>query len=289
MKQLGFFLVVSVIFHFLVSTSALYFAEKLYLYRPKAEPTQIEIIEDSGDELKDKIEKTRQLVKQLENTVRKIQNPEVKARFESEKTQRVEKETKAALLGPTMNSSPQAARPAFPPPPVPETPETAARDKGPGDEDLPEFARARPNIQQVPRSQQSAVSSLLPGDIQNANATNLNTDANTYYSFYSRVEDLFYVRWVERVRYYWDRIDLNYKKTVLSGKVWSTQIEVWLTANGEFHSAYIKQPSGYKPFDEATVFAFKDAKFFPNPPRAKVEPDGFVRLRYRFNVYVDAY
>lgn len=279
MKQLGIFIVSSIIFHFLLTTSALYFAEKFYVYRPKAELTQIEIIEDSTDSLQEKIEKTRQLVKQLQSTVKQIQAPEVRARFESEKTQRVEQETKAANLGLTRNSAPNFQLP-------PETPQDRdAQEEG----DMPEFARTRPQRQQLPVSEPSAVSAILPSDIQNSNATNLNTDANIYYSFYSRVEDLFYVRWVERVRYYWDRIDLNYKKTVLSGKIWSTQIEVWLTATGEFHSAYIKQPSGYKPFDEATVFAFKDAKFFPNPPRAKVEPDGYVRLRYRFNVHVNAY
>ena len=277
MKQLGFFILFSIAFHFLLSTSTLYFAEKFYQHRPKTEVTQIEILEEPKENLQEKIDRTRQLVKQLQTTVKQINDPTIKARFESEKNQRVERETKASILGPSQNSAPQ------PPPPQPE--QKSADEDG----DLPEFARARPNIQQMPVSQQAAISSTLPGDIQNSNATNLNTDANTYYSFYSRVEDLFYVRWVERVRYYWDRIDMNYKKTVLSGKVWSTQIEVWLTATGEFHSAYIKQPSGYKPFDEATVFAFKDARFFPNPPRAKVEPDGYVRLRYRFNVYVDAY
>jgi TonB family protein len=75
----------------------------------------------------------------------------------------------------------------------------------------------------------------------------------------------------------------------LSGKTWSTELEVWLTAKGEFHSAYIKKSSGYQPFDEAAVYAFKNARLFPNPPKAKVEPDGFVRLRYRFNINVAAY
>jgi TonB family protein len=82
---------------------------------------------------------------------------------------------------------------------------------------------------------------------------------------------------------------MDYKKTVLSGRVWSTELEIWLNSEGEFHSAYVKKSSGYQPFDEAAVYAFKNARLFPNPPKAKVESDGFVRLRYRFNINVAAY
>lgn len=274
MKQLGVFIVFSIIFHFLLTTSTLYFAEKNNLSRKKSDVTQIEIIDKNEENLQQKIEKSRQLIKQLKASVKEIADPNRVARFESEKTRRVERETKSANLGITRNSAPKIKV---------QTPEKT--EKG----DLPEFARSRPNVQQMPVEQNSSVSSILPNDITNSNATNLNTDANTYYSFYSRIEDLFYVRWVERVRFYWERINADYKKNVLAGKIWSTTLEVWLTSTGEFHSAYIKQPSGYKAFDEAAVFAFKDARFFPNPPRAKVEPDGFVRLRYRFSVHVAEY
>lgn len=278
MKQLGIFIVCSLIFHFLLTTSTLYFAEKFSSARKSPEVTQIEILDKTEETLQQKIDKSRLLIKQLKTTVKEITDPQRAARFESEKTQRVERETKSAQLGITQNSAPRIKIQE------PEKPESKT-EKG----DLPEFARSRPNVQQMPVEQNSAVSSLLPNDITNSNATNLNTDANTYYSFYSRIEDLFYVRWVERVRFYWDRISIDYKKKVLAGKAWTTTLEVWLTSTGEFHSAYIKQGSGYKPFDEAAVFAFKDARFFPNPPRAKVEPDGFVRLRYRFSVLVADY
>lgn len=273
MKQLGVFVVFSLIFHFLLTTSTLYFAEKHKLSRQNADVTQIEIIDKNEESLQQKIERGRQLIKQLKATVKEINDPSRKARFESEITRRVERETKAKNLGATQNALPEVKIPSI---------MKNEAEKG----DLPEFARSRPNVQQMPIGQNSAISSILPNDITDSNATNLNTDANTYYSFYSRIEDLFYVRWVERVRFYWDRISADYKKNVLGGKIWSTTLEVWLTSTGEFHSAYIKQPSGYKAFDEATVFAFKDARFFPNPPRAKVEADGFVRLRYRFSVHV---
>lgn len=277
MKQLGIFVIFSIIFHFLIITSTLYFAEKHQSDKKKSEVTQIEILDQNKESLQQKIEKSRQLIKQLKATIKEIKDPAQTARFESEKTQRVERETKAANLGLTQNSVPLAKQ------------QISKQSETKEDGELPEFARSKSNIQQMPASQNSSISSILPNDINDSNATNLNTDANIYYSFYNRIEELFYVRWVERVRYYWERISFDYKKNVLAGKIWSTTLEVWLTSAGEFHSAYIKQSSGYKAFDEAAIFAFKDARFFPNPPRAKVESDGFVRLRYRFSVHVADY
>lgn len=292
MKQLGFFIFFSIVFHFLLSTSALYFAEKFKVNSKLNNVTQIEIIDQNEDPLQQKISKAKQLIKQLKTSVEELKDSSKIARFESEKTQRVKNETKSTKLGPTENSIPQSKLQVSKQIKDQENKDHQNKDKKiettNGDE-LPEFARSKQNKAQVVSAQNSAISSILPNDIDESNATNLNTDANTYYSFYSRVEELFYVRWVERVRYYWDHISFEYKKNVLSGKVWPTTLEVWLTSTGEFHSAYIKQGSGYKPFDEAAVFAFKDARFFPNPPRAKIEPDGFVRLRYRFNVLVGAY
>lgn len=273
MKQLGFFILLSIAFHFLVSTTTLYFAEKFYHNSKLEKPTQIEILEDPN--LKSQIEKTKQLIRQLKTTVQKIDSSKA-ARFESEQTQRVIKETKSANLGLSQNSQPTAHS------------ITEKKVEPVNNEDLPDFMKSR-NLQARPPSQASAISTILPNDIQNSHATNLNTDANVHYSFYSRVEDLFYIRWVERVRYHWDHIRGEYKRTVLAGKTWSTTVEVLLTSTGEFHSASIIRSSGQKFFDEAPVFAFSDAKFFPNPPKSKVESDGFVRLRYRFNVNVTEY
>ena len=284
MKQLGFFIALSLVFHFLVTTSSLYFAEHLLGGEKRPQTTEVEVIE-SDNKTNEELEKTRQLIKQLKTTVQKYIDQKKAARFESEETQRVEKETKAANFGLTQNSFPAKAQQNQS---AATAEENQARPKT-ADGDLPEFARFRSGPSQVAVSQQSAIANNLPSDIQNSNATNLNTDANTYYSFYSRVEELFYVRWVERANFHWARIPFDFKKNTLAGKTWSTEIEVWLKANGEFHSAILRKSCGFQPFDEAAVFAFKDTKLFPNPPKAKIEADGFVRLRYRFNIMVGNY
>jgi len=287
-KQLGFFLALSLLLHFLLTTSTLYFAQRVLSDELRNKPVELEVLK-SDSTLQERLNETRQLVKQLKTTVQELKDTKLKARFESEQTQRVEKETRAAVLGQSQNKNSAQQKMQI----LPQTkiaPETASKQKLPkNDGDLPEFARMKSSPMQVAVSEQSAIAHSLPNDIQASNSTNLNTDANTYYSFYSRVEELFYVRWVERTNYYWDRISYDYKKTVLAGKTWTTDLEVWLNAKGEFHSAYIKRSSGYQPFDEAAVYAFKNARLFPNPPKAKVEADGFVRLKYRFNINVAAY
>lgn len=286
MKQLGFFIATSLILHLLVTSTTLYWADKFARINEEEKPTELEVI--NPNELEQQAEKTKQMIKQMKTTVQKLKENKSEAAFESEQTQRVEKQTQASQLGLTNNSAAAVLNNKSLMAANEEATKDLIKRQKSEEGDIPEFEKMR---RQQPQSQSmvnapASISVQLPSDIQRSNATNLNTDASTFYSFYSRVEELFYVRWVERVNYYWDRISLSYKKNVLAGHVWSTEIEVWLNAKGEFHSAYIKRASGYQPFDDATVYAFKNAGFFPNPPRAKVESDGYVRLRYRFNVNI---
>lgn len=268
MKRLYVFILISVATHLLLKAGlfslADYFGHPDYTDRS----TEVELVETRPET--DSYQKP--IIKQLE-PANPVDNDNSQARFDSEKTQRVQKETKARELGLTQNATTKKNN-------------QPQKEKNSRDEvgDLPEFTRM--NSPNSNSSQQSLISTDLPSDIQTSDATNLNTDANTYYSFYSRVEELFYVRWVERLNSYWERLAFEFKKNQLAGRNWQTAVEIWLKANGEFHSAYVMQSSGYKPFDEAAVFAFKNARFFPNPPKAKVESDGFVRLRYRFNVRI---
>lgn len=227
------------------------------------------------DEPEEPKTKEKPIIKQLEPQ-NQIINDDSLARFDSEKTQRVKEETQADKLGLTRNAS-QKMR-------MQKGQQTLTSQENDGD--LPEFTRMNLSSPAREKQQSAAISTLLPNDIKFSGATNLNTDANTYYSFYSRVEELFYVRWSERLNFYWDRLPDDFKRRELAGKSWSTIIEVWLKSSGEYHSSYIRKKSGYVPFDEAAVYAFKDARFFPNPPRAKVEPDGFVRLKYRLIIQI---
>ncbi len=274
-KRLTIFIAISLALHLLLESGLFSLADNLLREREPKPVTEIELVDS-----KEKKNFEKPLIKQLE-PVKKIDNDDVMARFDSEKTQRVEKETKTENLGLTRNASSKKASK-----PKPETQKTQAKNEFETEQALPEFTRMRYSNPNQANNQASAISQVLPSDIQVSDATNLNTDANTYYSFYSRVEELFYVRWGERLEYYWNRLAFEFKKSHLAGRTWSTVIEVRLTSTGEYHSSSIFKSSGYPPFDEAAVFAFKDAHFFPNPPKEKVDPDGFVRLRYRLAVHV---
>lgn len=238
------------------------------------ELTQVEILEKPTPERSQPQEKRRQNIQKLD-PIKPIASNDP-ARFESENTQRVEKETRAARLGMTANAGTPAKSQTKQQP-------TEKSDEG----DLPEFARA--TSQRTARYDSSAVSVELPNDIQVASATNLNTDATTNASFYNRVEQLVYIRWVERLDYYWSRISYEFKKDNLFGRIWRTQVTILLNAEGIYDSAIIERSSGYKPFDEAVIYAFKNAHYFPNVPKNKVESDGMVRLRYSFNLNIGSY
>lgn len=238
---------------------------------PLTTVTEFELIEDAELNFDEK-----PVIKQLDSPNSILADED--ARFSSEKTQRVQVETRVQEIGPTQNKSVETKNSS----------KKIVKSVPQSDEGfLPEFARTLNSAPNVNR--ESSLGSELPRDIQLSDTTNLNTDSNIYYSFYDRVEQLFRIRWSDRIHYYWNRIPNDFKKDNLAGRVWSTTFEVVLKGTGEYHSATIIRSSGYKPFDEAAIYSFKSAKYFPNVPRAKVESDGFVRLKYRFNLHVDPY
>jgi len=264
-RNLGLFIFFSILLHLTSLTG-------LSLYAPNtfgnhvADVTEIDFIEDSDLEKIAPAEKP--VVKQLDSD--NSLNADNEARFSSEKTQRVKVETKASQIGESRNQSTSQGEKQKPP--------------VESDGEVPEFARAvSSNPNHVNPSQ---IGYDLPSDIRFSDTTNLNTDANIYYSFYDRIDQLVRVRWVERLDYYWNRISFEFKKENLVGRIWSTTFEITLKESGEYYKAVILRSSGYKPFDEAAIYAFKNARYFPNVPRAKVESDGMVRLKYRFSVHV---
>ena len=261
MKRLYIALGLSLIFH-ITQYVAVNLADGRALLGQKKQ-ISIEVVENR-DPVKNDNEK--KIISALK--VASVVNSEP-AKFFSENNQRVEKETVTKNLGLTknQNSAQQKMQPNQP--------------SEFGDE--PEFAKSV--RQSAETASISAAEFVLPKDIAEGSATNLNTDAHIYASFYNRVTELFYIRWAQRLDALWDRLPDDTKKN-LSGRVWRTDIEVWLKSTGEYDRSFIMKPSGFQNFDNAAAFAFQNARFFPNPPKAKVEPDGFIRLRYRIAVHV---
>lgn len=137
----------------------------------------------------------------------------------------------------------------------------------------PQFSSASP----------STVGEILPDDIEIGQFTVLNADQFTYYSFFSRIEDLIRFRWESSVRSSAQR----YSQFLFKGQrkdQWRTQVRVILNKKGEVESIQVIKGSGLEDFDLAAAFAFRDAKVFPNPPAELVGRDGRIVLDYGFAV-----
>jgi len=207
------------------------------------------------------------------------------ARFLSADKQRVRKEVQAANSGLTQNR--QAGQSAPSDSKQPKTQATKDSHKERAKDFDPEGIDIAKNLQEYKQSLQEAPSTMgdfVPNDVSIGNFTALNTDRYVFYSFFSRIEDLVRFRWESRVRAAVDSFDRNYILSVVGRRNWVTSVDIWLTKDGRYHSAHILKESGISRFDQAAVMAFKDAGMFPNPPQEMVEEDGFIHLKYSFNV-----
>lgn len=247
-------------------------------------PTEIELVEEAPLE-KNKALHEKPILAVPKPTVPAIINDDP-AQFFSEQTQRVEKQTRVENYGVHNNNGAQSAQSAQSTQAQPQ--KNLQNNTADTTNNEPEFAKAvrQPRLQvQGTSSSASAMEYKLPNDISIGDMTNLNTDAHIHASFYNRVVELFYIRWAQRLDAIWSRLPAETKQK-LSGNVWRTDVEIWLRANGEYDRGMIMKPSGYATFDQAGIYAFQNARVFPNPPPEKVESDGYIRLRYRIGVYV---
>ena len=128
----------------------------------------------------------------------------------------------------------------------------------------------------------SANGEVLPADIEIGEFTALNTDRFLYYGFFSRVQ--------ESIRFHWERYAraavYAYQESHKSygRQTWQTYLEIILDREGRFQRSILHDSSGVQALDLAAVGAFRDAKQFPNPPVELAKEDGKIHLHYRFQV-----
>lgn len=271
MKKLTIAVILSLIFHLIQYGLVLFVPYNQVSHNETT--TEIEVL--NLDPAKDSLKKEKQFVKTLEN--KKNLNLNQPADFFAEQTNRVEKQTKAKEFGQFQNQESKFTQ----------SKTGSSLKSNPQFENTPDAA----NPFSVAQNQIAASSRAefdLPRDIQYGSATNLNTDAHMYASFYNRVTDLFYIRWAQRLDAIWNRLSADTKQK-LSGQTWSTEVEILLDKTGKYQSGLVMKKSGFSDFDAAAIFGFQNAAFFPNPPKDKVESDGYIRLKYRINVQVRPY
>lgn len=259
-------------------------------FEPKPiEITSIELVESTPELPKTPAKKNkeeRQIVRQALAPKSELKEDDTDlARFLSADKQRVRRETQAANSGMTQNRAAGQKAPS-------DSKEQKlqatkdARKSMPKDYD-PEGIDIAKNLKEYAQSIEDAPSTMgdtVPNDVSIGSFTALNTDRYVYYSFFSRIEDLVRFRWESRVRSAVDTFDRNYILSVVGRRTWITSVDIWLTKDGRYHSAHILKESGISRFDQAAVMAFKEAGMFPNPPQEMVEDDGFIHLKYSFNV-----
>lgn len=225
------------------------------------------------------------------------------AKYLSAQNQRVKKEMKAANSGMTQNRSQSAAQqqqqlpmpanpkmqkdPELKDEPANEDDILVAKKKKQQDDFAKEVAASQQNQRTLPNlpSGQSTLGEHLPETLSIGSFTALNTDRFTYYTFYARVEELVRFRWETKVRQALQTLDRVNLLNQVRGKNWVTYYEFWIEPSGKLHSAHLMKESGVKRFDLAAEFAFRDALVFPNPPKDLIDEDGYIKLRYTFNVF----
>jgi TonB family protein len=255
---------------------------------PKESPITVDIIEPSHNETASK-QLVRQALVPDDQRVDESQDP---LTFLSQQTQRVRKQTRALLNGMTQNRQAQTAK--IPNKKIDLAPRISpmrdrlnpARTLSKGDLDItPSRHIAQAQAEQDLNMPQGAstLGEALPQEVEVGSLTALNTDRYLYYSFFSRVEELIRFRWESQVREVIDSTPVTRFRQHY-GNSWVTQVDIWLKPNGEFHSAHVLREAGLRGFDQAVVQAFIQARLFPNPPKEMVESDGFIHLKYSFEV-----
>ncbi len=211
----------------------------------------------------------------------KVQESEDPLKFLADKVQRVKEQTQAKVNGLTKNrtdnskSQAKAAQPA---------PQNSKQKLDPFGTLAKTTANSHRNSEDLDFGV-STNSAQLDG-VKSGTVTALNTDHYLYYSFFSRATELIYYRWDSAVQAALPGVSARMAGKGSNDK-WTTLVEIWLKPNGEFHSAHIMKESGIAEFDRVATGAFRQAGFFPNPPKELVEADGLIRLKWGLTVYFD--
>ena len=143
------------------------------------------------------------------------------------------------------------------------------------------------DVFQKQTSDLSRTMDFLPG-VDPGSHTLLNTKEFTYYSYFSRMKEQLYWRWTQyfRTDLHPFLIKLNNQRN--RQKLFSTNLYVHLSPQGEVQDIRIEQGSGAEEIDSAALHAFLAAAPFPNPPRELVEEDGYIHIRQSFHLYINS-
>lgn len=266
-------LVLSLLLHMLLWWGSQYLPKVIFVKPIAQETIEVDLI-NQPDQFKS--EKTITREAQIPDSQR-AKDSEDPLRFWSNQTQSVKQQTRAPEIGLTKNRGKNAAAKV--------EPQSEEKKKEFDPFAITEKPRARSQSSPGWTNEVgiSTIGEAMPEEVTIGEFTSLNTDKFLYYSFFARVEDLIRYRWETGVRNAIQRIpDSQFQRT--ANEKWITQIEITLKKNGEYHRAQLMKPSGITSFDQAAIQSFVQARLFPNPPAEMADKDGYIRLKYSFQV-----
>ena len=136
---------------------------------------------------------------------------------------------------------------------------------------------------QNPQQDRSRTMDFLPG-VEFGSHTLLNTKEFIYHSYYSRMKEQLYWRWIQYFTTEMRGFSSTFHKRIRQG-LFSTWLYVYLSTEGEVQDIRVVKSSGVEEIDSAALHAFLLAEPFPNPPKGLVEEDGYIHIKQSFHLY----
>ena len=278
-----------------------FFSSYIYLVNlPEVTPPPQTVDWVTAEELKKILDASKteegQIVEQAEKSV----NEELpdKAKFLSQKNQRVIEETRALnndkFKNAGLGGAPKEENILPPKNEQAEAAKEKSKEKlssNDGEKILPSLAELKPDFRPHPKFENNSENG---GDASEASSTDdhlkdiptgaetiLNTREFIYYSYYNRIK--------AKLRQYWEpKIKEKVERMFRQGRQLAstsdrvTKIVIVLNSGGTLIKVQVLGPSGVEDLDQAAVEAFEAAAPFPNPPKGIVDPDGTIKIRWDF-------
>ena len=109
--------------------------------------------------------------------------------------------------------------------------------------------------------------------------TRLNTKEYKYYGYYNRIKNQLNQWWVPKVQQKFTNM-LRQGRTIASEENKITKLVIVLNDAGNLVRVQVLAASGVRDLDDAAIEAFRSAAPFPNPPKGMIDSDGTVKIRW---------
>jgi protein TonB len=278
------YLLASVLFHILFVL--LPNLVKVFAKKDQSQNFEVLLVDDVETKKPDEIKNPNQIVE----TDSKFANNQTddKAKYHSEKSNTVEKETRAKTGEQFKNSLRQGAQTVQSQ--KSEQKKAAAQLLNPTFDPYAALVKKTDAHQnkEFAKGQTGATAGEASTTNDNLNVTEdlitkLNTKEYKYYGYYHRIKLQLNQWWQPKVREKVTKM-VNQGRTIASEENKTTRLVIILNNAGTLVKVQVLAESGVRDLDDAAIEAFRSAAPFPNPPKGLIETDGTVKIRWDFVV-----